>query len=241
MSIDDVLRCFADAEAICRNDVQAIIKNGLRYGKREPASVTDLIERLYNDLLAAKVYAENTHDAEIVARAASLINDTAFCPYGSFYDCMLYLNGEAELSEKTVFCVCNGLSCIEEIAKMQPAASKQPQPPGESTNEADAPAAMPQELQTPAALALLERARNAGFLDKNNQFIGTHRQMAYFAKEAAKELKLDNAKPHKIVYKPFEKLWKVKHLAQYTNETKDRYGNTPRQKELDAIFSVVPK
>ena len=90
--------------------------------------------------------------------------------------------------------------------------------------------AIPDELNTDAARAVLQRAIDAGFLDEKYQPVAgkmTRGQQKAFAIYASKELGLRRA------WKPFELLWNCKHLQQVNIED----TSEERVREIAKMFS----
>ena len=90
--------------------------------------------------------------------------------------------------------------------------------------------AIPDELNTDAARAVLQRAIDAGFLDEKYQPVAgkmTRGQQKAFAIYASKELGLRRA------WKPFELLWNCKHLQQVDIED----TSEERVREIAKMFS----
>lgn len=90
---------------------------------------------------------------------------------------------------------------------------------------------LPKELQTEEAKRLFEKTIKVGFMKNDFSFIGTNRQRAFYAELASQRLNIKKKR-----WAVFEKLWNMKGLAQYSNETKDKYGNVPQQEFIEAIF-----
>ena len=90
---------------------------------------------------------------------------------------------------------------------------------------------LPEELTTDEAKVLFDRAIDLGFMKEDYSFNGNKYQMAYFAEIASERLKLT----HK--WKPFEKLWQTKNLAQTKREVNERFGKVRRQDDIDKIFN----
>lgn len=93
-----------------------------------------------------------------------------------------------------------------------------------------APDQLPEELDTPEAREIFDKAIGAGFMNNDYTFNGNKYQMAYFAEKASEHLGL------KYKWKPFIELWNYKHFSQTRYETKERYGHVDKQDEIDKIF-----
>jgi len=90
---------------------------------------------------------------------------------------------------------------------------------------------LPAELATEAAAVYWNRAKAAGWVNEDYSFNGTKYQMAFFAEIMAEKLGYKGGK-----WKPFIKLWGVKHIAQTRHESIDRFGYVDREKELEKLF-----
>ncbi|MGI6572890.1 MAG: hypothetical protein ACOX19_05665 [Fermentimonas sp.] len=101
---------------------------------------------------------------------------------------------------------------------------------------------LPVELQTDMAKQILQKAIGMGFMNEDFSFNGSRYQQAYFAELASNKLGLTEMRRihGKIVpfvsWKPFEKLWGCKHLAQTNRENKEYIGKVEKQDEIDSIF-----
>ena len=89
---------------------------------------------------------------------------------------------------------------------------------------------LPDQLNTNEAMKYWERAKQAGFVNKDYSFNGTNYQMAYFAERFGEKLKLKNK------WKPFIELWHFKYFPQTRRESTERFGYVERQQEIDQIF-----
>jgi len=89
---------------------------------------------------------------------------------------------------------------------------------------------IPEELDTPEAREIFNKAIQAGFMNSDYSFNGTRPQMAYFAEKASEYLKL------KYKWKPFIQLWNFKYFPQTRRESIDVYGYVDKQDEIDIIF-----
>lgn len=93
---------------------------------------------------------------------------------------------------------------------------------------------LPKELNTDEAKELFERGIKAGFINSDNTWNEkkTMYQMAYFIDLANDILNL------KAKWKPFERFWGVKNLAQAFNK-KDNQANLSSLEEVEAVFPEV--
>lgn len=90
---------------------------------------------------------------------------------------------------------------------------------------------LPSELNTEEAKRIFSKAKELGLMTDEYKWSGTKYQLAYFAEIAAEKLNLK----HK--WKPFQKLFNKKDLAQTRRESKERFGTVNRADEIDHIFS----
>lgn len=91
---------------------------------------------------------------------------------------------------------------------------------------------LPDELSTPDAMKIWNKAKKAGWINEDYTFNGTKYQMAYAAEIMGNALKL------KFKWKPFQSLWKCNKLAQTRYESKERIGKVKGQKEIEEVFSL---
>lgn len=99
------------------------------------------------------------------------------------------------------------------------------------TTDADEPQ-LPDELVTPNAMQIWDKAKRAGWINDDYTFKGTKYQMAYAAEIMGQTLGL------KYKWKPFISLWKHKTFAQTRRESKERFGYVDRAKEIEDAFSL---
>ena len=91
---------------------------------------------------------------------------------------------------------------------------------------------LPDELATPDAMKIWDKAKKADWINDDYSFKGTKYQMAYAAEIMGQALGLK----HK--WKPFISLWKHKTFAQTRRESKERFGYVDREKEIEEAFSL---
>lgn len=91
---------------------------------------------------------------------------------------------------------------------------------------------LPNELATPDAMIIWDKAKEAGWINDDYSFNGTKYQMAYAAEIMGEALGL------KYKWKPFISLWKHKTFAQTRRESKERIGKVERYKEIEEVFSL---
>jgi hypothetical protein len=94
---------------------------------------------------------------------------------------------------------------------------------------------IPDELHTEKAIDMINKAIEANLMDNNYVWKGTRPQAAYFAVLASEKLKFKNRQK----YKPFEKLWNLKNLAQEQWKTKEVYGTVREQQVIDNFFNSL--
>lgn len=91
---------------------------------------------------------------------------------------------------------------------------------------------LPDELSTPEAMKIWDKARKADWINDDYTFKGTKYQMAYAAEIMGGALGL------KPKWKPFEILWGYKYFSQTRRESKERFGKVEKQKEIEEAFSL---
>lgn len=102
----------------------------------------------------------------------------------------------------------------------------------ESTTNPNSIMMLPDELSTPNAMKIWDKAKKASWIKDDYSFNGTKYQMAYAAEIMGTALNL------KYKWKPFQNLWKCKNLAQTRYESKERIGKVERDKEIEEAFSL---
>lgn len=92
---------------------------------------------------------------------------------------------------------------------------------------------LPAELASPTAMKYWQRLQEAGFVDAGYQPTAgvSRREAAYIADEFAHRLGL------KACWKPFERLWDKKNLAQEKWRSLETGAKPPRSQAIDAIFA----
>lgn len=100
--------------------------------------------------------------------------------------------------------------------------------------------AIPVELQSKAAQAILHKAIEAGLCNEKYEWLYEHNLLAYFADYASERLHLSNAIQNgipKVSWKPFETLFRIKGLSGYRNYYKNKSGILPEGHAIvDQIF-----
>lgn len=91
---------------------------------------------------------------------------------------------------------------------------------------------LPDELSTPDAMKIWDKAKKAEWVNNDYTFNGTKYQMAYAAEVMGTALNL------KYKWKPFETLWNYKYFSQTRRESKERIGKVERDKEIEEAFSL---
>ncbi len=89
---------------------------------------------------------------------------------------------------------------------------------------------LPDVLNTDDARKYWKKAKEAGFIDENYNFIGTKYQMAYFAELMGEKLGLK----HK--WKPFTELWEYDKFSQTRRESKERFGYVVDEEKIEKVF-----
>lgn len=102
----------------------------------------------------------------------------------------------------------------------------------ESSTKPKSTTILPDELSTPDAMKIWDKARKAGWINDDYTFNGTKYQMAYAAEIMGEALILK----HK--WKSFMSLWKYKYFAQARRECKEKIGKVERDKEIEEAFSL---
>lgn len=90
---------------------------------------------------------------------------------------------------------------------------------------------LPDELNTPEAIYLLEKARQAGCLDDRYQPTISNTESALLANEIAERLKIRNK------WKVFEKFWNKNNMRSYYNDALYQQKTRDFLKKLNTIFA----